>query len=463
MLCFFVLALPVSADADVVSERGEAYKEFLERGATAKMSIAVAKEWAERKGFRAVDPLRDGACKSFSPGDKLTFLWQERTALFVRVGTKPIADGVAIVGAHVDAPALRLTAEPIQSGKGGGTHLSAYTYGGIKPFHYRDRPLRLVGNVVRADGSSVDIDLGSKQGFVFVASALDTAEKRSNGGLGAERKRRDFKVVVSTGGVGTDDKPVSFLEELESRFGVTRDDLKSAELYAVNAQLPRDVGFDRSIIGGAGQDDRSLSFAALSAVLEMNDPTHTAAAFLVDREEIGSTGRSGARAPMLEEALSCLAKGRGASSAKLDSLTRDALSRSAALSTDVKSAINPNWSEVQDHKNAPTMGKGPTLVKFTGSRGKKGASDAHPELSRYVRNVAAKAKLPLQRSETGKVDEGGGGTIAKYIAERGVDVIDVGVPLLSMHAPFELVSKADLSWCVDLFRAFLEAGPPNDK
>lgn len=448
-----------------VAERAKAYKQFLDGGRTARLAIGVARRWATQRGFRAVDLDASSSCRGFKPGDRLLFVWHDRTGLFVRVGRQPVARGMVLIGAHVDAPALRLAAKPITRNKQDWAVLLAYPYGGIKQEHYHHRALRIVGTVVRRDGTSVDVSLGPRDGFSFMLSP-DTElpprpRPKPKPGERPKHEPPKLKLIAASRPGAAVPARKQLVALLRKRYRLTPRDLRSAELYAVAAAPARDVGLGRSMVGGFGQDDRSLSFAALRAMLELRaTPPHTAAALLVDREETGSRGRTGAQAPILEHAIACLARSEGARGGRVDATVRRGLARSIALSTDVKSAINPNWPEVQDHKNAPTMGRGPTLVKFTGHHGKRGASDANPRLSRWVRTIAARARLPLQRSETGRVDEGGGGTIAKFLARRGIDVIDVGVPLLSMHAPFEVVDKRDLSWCVDLFAAFLRAGLP---
>ena len=422
-----------------VAEHSAQYKEFLTRGPTAFTAIGVARQWAGAAGFREVDLDADGACDGFAPGDALTFVWHDRSALFVRIGTEPISAGMAMVGAHADAPALRVTPEPIGSGSGDMVTLEVTAYGGIKPFHYRDRVLQLIGRVARSDGTTLDIALGPDQGYSFVVSSLDPSENRDDRGIVDDRDgHRRMSLVVSA-------SRDTLVATLKDSFGISTQDLRAAELFAVPAEPARDVGLDRALVGGYGQDDRALSYAALRAIIELSAPTHTAAAYLVDREETGSRGRTGAQAPQLEQAIACIARAAGTTEAKLDAVTRDALAASVALSSDVKSAINPNWDEVQQDSNAPVMGDGPTLVKFTGHSGKRGASDAHAELHRHLTEIATTNKIPFQRSETGRVDEGGGGTIAIYLAEREIDVIDVGIPMLSMHAPLELTSKRDMT------------------
>jgi len=446
-----------------VGVRARDYKTFLDQGSTARRAIIVANGWAKKAGFRIVDLDKRASCRSFSPGDKLIFIWQRRTAMYVRVGKQSIAKGATYVGAHVDAPALRLTAAPFGKNKRGWAQLTSYRYGGIKQFHYHNRALKLVGTVTRRDGSRVAIELGPKQGFSFVVSPeVPWKPPERKPGEPPKPLPARIKLIGATSGKTPAASTKLIHDVLLKQFKVRPRDIASAEIYAVPSMPARDVGLSRKMIGSHGQDDRSLSFAALRGLLEMKrTPNHTAAALLVDREETGSRGRTGAKAPVFEHVVACLARGEGKK--KVDAIVQRSLSRSIALSTDVKSAINPNWPEVQEHKNAPRMGKGPTLVKFTGHGGKRNASDANPGLSRWVRTIAARAKVPLQRSETGKVDQGGGGTIAKFMARRGMNVIDVGVPLLSMHAPMEIVNKQDLSWCVDLFKAFYRAGPPKKR
>jgi aspartyl aminopeptidase len=435
-----LFAALVARGEETSERRAERYKDLLWRGATAERAVRLARAWAKEAGFREIDLAVDQECRAVHPGAAVTFVWRDRTALFVRVGARPLADGLRIVGAHVDSPAPRVAADPVTE-HAGVLELGASVYGGIKNAHWLYRPLRLVGVVTRRDGTSVDVDLGPEQGVGL------TLELR-----GSEPTRLGLAIASSM-------TRARLADEIESRLGVSVEDFAAAEIYAVPAEPPRDVGFDRQMIGAHGQDDRALSFAALQALLEIEPGARTAAAFLVDREEIGSTGPTGARGPLLEEAIACLARGQGVPGARIDAVVREALARSQAISADVKSAINPNWPEVQEPKNASTMGKGPTLVKYTGHRGKQNASDAPPELARIVVDLAERAGVPLQRSESGKVDEGGGGTIAKFVAARGVDVIDVGVPLLSMHAPLEIVNKRDLSACVDLFAAFFAEAP----
>jgi len=458
-VCAVVCALASPAAGQVVA-RARAYKTFLDKGRTARRAIRQGNAWAKAAGFRIIDLNATSSCRGFKPGDKLAFVWHRRAAMYVRVGSRPIAAGAAFVGAHADAPALRLTAEPLAHNALGWAQLTSYRYGGIKQFLYHNRTLQLVGTATRKDGSRVDIQLGPADGFSFVVSPEVAVELRKpRPGVKVKPRPARIKLVAASKSSKTQTAAALLAHVLRRRFKLGPGDLRSAEIYAVSSAPARDVGIDRAMVGAAGQDDRALAFAALRALLELRrTPRYTAAALLVDREETGSLGRTGARAAVLEHAMACLARGRG--STNVDATVRRSLARSVALSSDVKSAINPNWPGVQEPQNAPIMGKGPTLVKFTGHGGKRGASDANPRLSRWLRTIAARARVPLQRSETGKVDEGGGGTIAKYIANRGIDVIDVGVPLLSMHAPLEIVNKRDLSWCVDLFKAFFRAGPP---
>ena len=435
-------------------QRARRYMELLHAGSTARRSAQWFRKRATAAGFVAIDPLNRTQCETATPGSALLFSWRSRTLVLARVGQQPLEQGLTVVGAHIDAPALRIAPKPVAP-HASGIGLRAYAYGGIKPFHYRDRALRLVGVVVRKGGTVANVDIGGDD-FAFVAIPV---KDRTDRGLIAERKRGEFilHAAGSTSPSHGASTRATLANRLRSDYNLTFADFAASEIYAVPREKPREVGLRRHLIGGFGHDDRSLSFAAFEALLRRQRVAHTALVFLADREEVGSTGPSGARAHMLEQVIGCLLEARA--TPKTPALVHRVAAASIGLSTDVKSAINPNWPEVQERTNAPIIGHGPTLVKYTGSRGKRGASDAHPELAAYIRRVANAAGVPHQYSETGRVDEGGGGTIAKFMAAVGLNVIDVGIPLLSMHAPFEVLSKQDLNACVDLFAAVIKAGP----
>jgi aspartyl aminopeptidase len=450
------LAWPAIATA----EPGEAYKAFLAKGLTAERAVREARRRAAAEGYREIDLGAENACAGpLAPGDKLVFVWHDRSALFVRVGQRPLSDGIRLIGAHVDAPALRLLPEPFVARPEGAASLQAQAYGGLRAYQYRHRALRLVGRVARADGV-VDFDLGPEQGFVFVMDALDSLEAPADRGREDSRQEKPaFLVAASVPLLGKSSPREALATLIHKHTGVRPADFLAAEIYAVSAAAPRDVGLDRSLIGAAGQDDRFCSFAALEGLMTAALPLRTAAVLLVDREEIGSTGPTGARAPLLPQAMACLARAEGTGALQVDTAVRRALAASQALSADVKPALDPGWPEVFAAENTALLGLGPTIAKYTGYAGKLGGSDAHPELSQVVRQVAARAGVSVQSVEIGKVDAGGGGTIAKFLAALGVDVIDVGLPLLSMHAPLEITAKRDLVAGIRLYRAWLEEGP----
>jgi len=401
---------------------------FLDLGRTAAQAAAVARQRAQAAGFRKLDPLDRTACGAIRPGDRLLVALREQSVLLVRVGRQPGRG--RWIGAHLDGCGLRVQPGKIpQNGQ-----MRAVAYGGIKPYHYRDRPLLLTGRVVRRDGSVVDLTLGPSDGFSFLVTEMPPPDDH------ALRARAPFVVVAAQ-------TAAPLQEVLRTRFGVREDDLAASELYLVPAQPTREVGLDRALVGGPGQDDRLCSLAALRALLDARDPDRTAAALLVDREEEGSH-RAGARSELVDATEACLAQAAQVRPGAL-------FARSQALSADVKAGVDPLFPQVHELRNAPVLGGGPTLVKFTGGGWFRG-SEAHAELVAAVRALAARIGVPLQGSLSGRVDEGGGGTIALFLAQRGMDVVDVGLPVLSMHSPFEISAKSDLYQGYRLFMAFFE-------
>jgi aspartyl aminopeptidase len=421
-------------------ELGEEYRHFLTRGRTPKELIEFALAHSQ---YRRIDPA-EGKVEKVHPGDRLVFVNQDRTALFVVVGKEPLAQvGAHLVASHIDTPSPRLLLAGLsQSGQ---LTLSAGAHGGIKGAHWMRRPLSIFGQVVTREGKAVEVELGSagSDDFSFYI------ESRADG---------QYKVIASsspnqgaTAGPGR-----SFVGLLHQRYGLRARDLESSELYLVPKLGARYVGFDKKLIGSHGQDDRANSYAAWRSITNLRGtPRRTSMAWLVDREESGSFGRTGARSHFLELVYAYLLRAQGGAVGE-DDLLR-ALAKSDAISADTPACVNPNWPEVHEAKHGPLLGRGPALFPFTGHGGKVGGSQAHPELIRRVMNIFSKAHAPLQPAELGRVDEGGGGTVAQYLGDRGIDVVDIGVCVVGMHSPFELSAVDDFWWTVRGLVAWFES------
>jgi aspartyl aminopeptidase len=432
--------LPMAPAADAGALAVD-YRAFLDRARTPARAVSFVREHSA--GWREVDPF-DVAEPRIAAGDRLLFVSQHRTAILVVVGDQPIADrGLRIIGAHIDTPSPRLDLSGLT--RKNQAAIPLHPYGGMRRHHWPGMPVAIVGRVARAGGQEVEVSLGLDDDYAFFVS----------------RKGDDLVLTTSTTPTrSTDRLPAETLVDLLHRtLGLTARDLEASELYAVPRHRAREVGLDRDLIGGHGQDDRVNSYAAWRAVADLGaTPAVTSLVWLVDREEIGSTGRTGARARFFELVVAWLLRGQGERAT--EATVHRALAASRSLSADTPAGINPNFPEVQEARNAPVLGAGPALFPFTGRGGKNGGSAARAELIASVRAAFDRAGAALQYGELGRVDEGGGGTIAKYLAHRGVDVVDVGVPVVSMHSPMELSSVRDIWAAYRGFRAWLlEEGP----
>ncbi len=434
---------------------GERYKRFLTRAKTEREAVEEIVAFARDKGFVDMDA---------APGNGAgLFAVNKRKSVILAVpGTEPPEAGMRIIGSHVDCPRLDLKQNPLYED----THLAylkTHYYGGIKKYQWVARPLALHGKVVLKDGSERDVALGEEpdEPVFMVNDLLPHLAKK----VQYEKKLPDIvvgeKLNILVGSLpypceDVDERvKLAVMAHLHEKFGLTERDLATAELEAVPAGPARDVGFDRSMVGGYGQDDRCSAFASLEALCAVKRPRFTSIALFVDKEEIGSEGATGAKGVFLEQVTARLFELAGRD--PRHALIRRALASSRALSADVGAALDPDWQEVYEKRNACLMGHGVCLTKFTGSGGKSGANDADAEYLGWVCRVMEDAGVSWQTGELGKVDEGGGGTIAKLLAEYGMDVVDIGPPVLSMHSPFELSHKADVFMTSRAFRAFYEA------
>lgn len=423
------------ADAD---EYGEEYKQFLNTAKTEREAVSEAVRLAEKAGFVPFD--RTARLK---PGDKVYLNNRGKSLLLAVIGTRPITDGVSIAAAHIDSPRLDLKPNPLYE-----DHQLAYFdthyYGGIKKYQWTTIPLALHGVIVRKDGSTVTVRIGEDETDpVFCVTDLLPH-------LGGEQMKRPANQIVKgedlnlligsrplNGDEGSEMVKLNIMSILHKKYGIVEGDFLSAELEIVPAFRARDLGFDRSMIAGYGHDDRVCAYPALTAILRTGTPAYTAVTILADKEEIGSDGNTGMKSSFLPYFIDDLA-------AMFGEKGHHVLSRSVCLSADVNAAFDPIYPEVMESRNCAYLNKGVAITKYTGAGGKSGTSDASAELMGMVRRLMDEQQVLWQVGELGKVDAGGGGTVAKYIANLDVETVDMGVPVLSMHAPFEVISKLDV-------------------
>ena len=427
------------------------YVEFLGTCKTERLVMDYVRERVEKAGF--VDDLRAPQAFRFN---------RNKTCFLARKGKRPLSEGFRLVGAHCDCPRLDLKQRPLYEDLDICLAKTHY-YGGIRKYQWLTIPLALHGTVVKKNGEEVAICIGEDpKDPVFTISdllphlAYKEVVKKVEDAFDAEKLNLILGQSPVGAGKNDEDKakePVKLkvLQILNKRYGIDESDFFSAELQAVPAGPARFVGLDESIIGGYGQDDRSSVFCALEALLDEPEPEYAQIVLFWDKEEIGSDGATGAKSYFFEYCMEELAEAwePGARLSKI-------FMNGSALSADVSAAMDPDHKDVFEPLNAARLGYGPCFNKFTGHRGKVGANDAHPDYIGWLRRILDDAGIPWHMSELGKVDVGGGGTVAKFLAVYGMDVIDVGVPVLSMHSPFELASKADIYACTLAFREFLK-------
>lgn len=437
------------AERKAIFAYAEGYKAFLDAAKTEREACAYSVRAAKEAGFTEY---RFG--DELAPGDKRYFVNRGKSIVVFRVGTKNIEeDGLRIIASHIDAPRVDIKQVPMYEDSGM-CFLKTHYYGGIKKYQWTAIPLSLHGAVVLKDGSKVEIRIGdSEKDPVFyiddLLPHLGSEQMTKTGGKLIEGEQ--LNVVV--GGLPYADDDVSdkiklnVLSYLHDKYGMCEEDFLSAELSAVPAMSARDVGFDRALIGAYGHDDRVCAYPALTAVLD-NESEHTVLAMLVDKEEIGSEGTTGIQCKVFEDLMEEISVALGANFRKVRAASK-------CLSSDVTAAYDPNFAGVYEKMNSAILSCGTCMSKFTGSRGKSGSNDASAEFVGEVRKMFADEGVVWQTAELGRVDAGGGGTVAKFLANLNIDTVDLGVPVISMHAPYELISKADLYSNYKAFLAFM--------
>ncbi|MBO5320141.1 MAG: aminopeptidase [Ruminococcus sp.] len=427
----------------------ENYKRFLDIAKTEREAVAEAVRTLESVGFTEY---KKGM--KLNPGDKIYRNNRGKAIIAAVIGTAPIADGVRLCAAHIDSPRLDLKQNPLYED----TELALFKthyYGGIKKYQWTTIPLSLHGVVIKADGSTVTVNIGEDESEpVFCVTDLlpHLATEQMTRPATKLIRGEDLNLLIGSMPFREDESSeavkLNIMNILFDKYGITEDDFISAELEAVPAFKARDIGFDRSLIGGYGHDDRCCAFPALAATVDCVAPVHTAVTVLTDKEETGSDGNTGLRSSYLKYFIEDIAEALGSEG-------RDVLSASQCLSADVNAAFDPTFADVNERNNCAYVNKGVCITKYTGSRGKSGTSDASAEFAGRIRRLMDSRNVIWQTGELGKVDAGGGGTVAAYIANLNVDTIDMGVPVLSMHAPYEVISKLDLYMAYKAFAAFI--------
>ena len=436
------------------------YKAFLNKAKTEREFVREAEELAIRNGFVDLDKVLENKTP-LKPGDKVYRIVKKKMMMLAVIGNKPCEAGTRMIGAHTDSPRVDIKQNPLYESTDM-VFMKTHYYGGIKKYQWLAIPLALHGTIMKADGSVIDICIGEDEGDpVFTITDLLPHLAKDQMDKKLDVAFRGEAMNVLAGSRPDPDKEaknrfkLNILKILNEKYGITEEDFISAELEMVPAFKAQDLGFDRSMIGAYGHDDRVCAYPALMAILETQNPEYTAVCVLTDKEEIGSVGNTGAQSRALENFLADLCA-LTTQEPYSDRLLRSCLDKSQMLSADVNAAVDPNFDDTHDKLNAAYLGKGLAILKFSGSRGKSGASDAHAEFVGEIRRLFNENKIPWHITELGAVDKGGGGTIAMMIANLGVDVLDVGVPVLSMHAPFEVVSKVDVYAAFKGYSVFLK-------
>ena len=438
-------------DLEAMEAYCESYKQYLDAGKTERECVDRTVAMAEAAGFRAYE--RGMVLK---PGDKVYRVNRGKAVMLAVMGRKGMDHGVNIAAAHIDSPRLDLKQNPLYESDEL-AYLKTHYYGGIRKYQWMTTPLELHGVVVLKDGRVLRVSVGNGEGDpLFVINDLlpHLGAGQAKKPLAEAFPAENLNILVGSRPLADDEDSdrvkIAVLELLNRKYGMVEEDFISAELAAVPAFNARDIGFDRSLIGAYGHDDRVCAYASLAAILQLDTPERTAVCMLADKEEIGSEGVSGMQSSAFDTFIADLCASQNV---RLDVC----FERSFCLSADVTAAYDPNFAEVYEKRNSSLVNYGMGLCKYTGARGKSGASDASAEVVGYVRRVLDKAGVVWQMAELGKVDAGGGGTVACYMANRNIDTIDAGVPVLSMHAPFETVGKLDCYMTYCGMKAIFEA------
>lgn len=437
-------------ETDIINSYCEGYKDYLNKGKTAREASEEAVRLAKENGFKEFN-----FGDSISKGDKFYYVNRERSVFLFVIGSEDIENGIRICASHIDSPAIDLRAVPLYE-DGGMAFFRTHYYGGIKKYQWVAIPLSLHGIVTKKDGEKVVVTVGEdiNDPVFYINDILPHLGKEQYAKTLSEGISGEMLNIL-IGSTPYDDDAVSekiklnVLSILYEKYGITEEDFLSAELQIVPEYKARDVGFDRSLIAAYGHDDRVCAYPSLTAMFALKKPEHTIMAVLADKEETGSNGSTGMKSAILDDIITdiCVTLGKN---------ERRVRANSMCLSADVNAAYDPNFASAFEKNNSAVIGCGIGISKYTGARGKSDTNDATGEYTAKIAQIFDSANVVWQTAELGKVDFGGGGTVAKYIAERNIDTIDVGVPVISMHAPYEVVSKADVYNMHKATKAFFE-------
>ncbi len=442
-----------SEELKAVLDFSEGYKNFITVGKTERLCVSESERLAKENGFVSIDEV-----KELKPGSKVYFINKNKNICLYVIGKKDILEGIRVLGAHIDSPRLDLKQNPLYE-KEGFALLDTHYYGGIKKYQWVTLPLALHGVVVKKNGESINITIGEDEndpivGINDLLIHLAAEQMQKTAGKVIEGENLDLTIGSMTKKNGEETISVkdNILAILKEKYGIEEEDFVSAEIEVVPAGKARDFGLDRSMISGYGHDDRVCAYTSLKALLDIENPEYTSCTILVDKEEIGSVGATGAQSLFFENTILKLLAIQNK-----DSLLnlRETLTKTVMLSSDVSAGVDPLYLGVNDPKNAAYLGKGVVFNKYTGARGKSGCNDANPEYIAWLRKIMDENNVNYQTSELGKVDQGGGGTIAYILGNYNMNVIDCGVPVLNMHAPWEVVSKADVYEAYQAYKVFL--------
>ena len=438
-----------------IMDFAEDYKDFISFGKTERLCVKKTLQILEEKGFVDVETKQD-----LKPGDKVYSVNKNKNVAIFVIGKKPLNEGLRILGAHIDSPRMDLKQNPLYE-KEGFALLDTHYYGGIKKYQWVTIPLALHGVVCKKDGSTIEVAIGEEPndpvlgiGDLLIHLSADQMQKTAAKLIEGE----DLDVTVGSIPELNGDKvsvKQNVLRILKEKYDFEEEDFLSAEIEVVPAGPARDYGLDRSMVSGYGHDDRSCAYTSLRAVVDTTVQEYTTCCILVDKEEIGSVGATGAQSLYFENLIAKLCRLAGSNEALFDA--RLALANSKMLSSDVSAGVDPLFVGVNEMKNACHLGEGIVFNKYTGSRGKSGSNDANPEFIAWVREALDSRNVCFQTAELGRVDQGGGGTIAYILGNYDMNVLDAGIAVLNMHAPMEIVSKADVYEAYVAYKAFLEA------
>ena len=438
-----------------IMDFAEDYKDFISFGKTERLCVKKTLQILEEKGFVDVETKKD-----LKPGDKVYSVNKNKNVAIFVIGKKPLNEGLRILGAHIDSPRMDLKQNPLYE-KEGFALLDTHYYGGIKKYQWVTIPLALHGVVCKKDGSTIEVAIGEEPndpvlgiGDLLIHLSADQMQKTAAKLIEGE----DLDVTVGSIPELNGDKvsvKQNVLRILKEKYDFEEEDFLSAEIEVVPAGPARDYGLDRSMVSGYGHDDRSCAYTSLRAVVDTTVQEYTTCCILVDKEEIGSVGATGAQSLYFENLIAKLCRLAGSNEALFDA--RLALANSKMLSSDVSAGVDPLFVGVNEMKNACHLGEGIVFNKYTGSRGKSGSNDANPEFIAWVREALDSRNVCFQTAELGRVDQGGGGTIAYILGNYDMNVLDAGIAVLNMHAPMEIVSKADVYEAYVAYKAFLEA------